>query len=458
MTTAAPPRSPARLRFRLGYKLLALFLLLAVAVSAIFVMGMQRAFSGGWQAWVRPLVADYAAHLVQQIGSPPDLQRAQALADRLPLRIGIDGPGVHWRSDQRRPEAWDDAGEEGAPLGHSPDHAQMHRHFRGEMRGWLWRERTPEGYTVRFGFARFPAREEPRFMAWVTLGMLLLLTGLAYITVRRWLRPLQDIHAGAARFGAGDFAKPIPVVRRDELGQVAQQVNAMAASIHQMLDAKRTLLLAISHELRSPLTRARLNAELSAPPPDAPADSLQAHTALLDDLACMRDLVSDLLETERLSSGHVALQRVPTDLSALVAEGVAAQAGERGCWQIEGPASAVSAVPVDAMRVRLALRNLLSNALRHQPPQAGPVVVTLAVRDGHAVLSVRDHGPGVPPEQLAQLGEAFYRADAARARSTGGVGLGLHLCRLVAQAHGGALQLRNTEPGFEAALRLPLTV
>lgn len=455
----------SRLRFRLGYKLLALFLLLAMAVSAIFVLGMQRAFSGGWQAWVRPLVADYAAHLMQDIGSPPDLQRAQALAERLPLRIRIDGPDVHWRSDRRRPETWDEDGPTG--------HAQTHERFRGEMRGWLWRQRTPDGYTVRFGFARFPVREEPRFMALVTLGLLLSLTALAYVTVRHWLRPLQDIHAGAARFGGGDFSTPIPVRRRDELGQVAEQVNTMAASIHQMLEAKRTLLLAISHELRSPLTRARLNAELAAPVPPAAADAVQAHAALLDDLACMRDLVIDLLETERLSAGHAALQRSPTDLPALVGDVVGEVAGDvvealgsdvagaqpRGSVrvQIEDDARALVAVPVDAVRLRLALRNLLANALRHQPADAGPVSITLTSRDGRAVFTVRDHGPGVPPEQLGQLGEPFHRVDSARSRSTGGVGLGLHLCQLVARAHGGTLDLRNASPGFAATLVLPMT-
>jgi len=72
------------------------------------------------------------------------------------------------------------------------------------------------------------------------------------------------------------------------------------------------------------------------------------------------------------------------------------------------------------------------------------------------VLRVRDHGPGVDEAQLAHLGEAFYRTDSARQRSTGGVGLGLYLCRLVAQAHGGGLTVRNAQPGLEIEVRLPL--
>ena len=88
------------------------------------------------------------------------------------------------------------------------------------------------------------------------------LTALAYGYIRRLLRPLDDIRDGAQRFGSGAFGQPIPIRRRDELGQLATDVNTMAASLHQMLEAKRGLLLAISHELRSPLTRARLNTEL----------------------------------------------------------------------------------------------------------------------------------------------------------------------------------------------------
>jgi signal transduction histidine kinase len=445
------------MRQRLGLRLLALFVVLALAVSAVFVAGMQRAFAGGWQSGVRPLLADYVQHLAAEIGSPPDVRRAQALADRLPLRIRIDGPGLHWRSDRRAPEDWDEPGPP-PPAARGPGpRPGPHAGLRGgAMRGWLWRVQTPDGYTMRFGFARFPMREEPGVAAAVTLVALLCCTALAYALVRRWLRPLKDIHAGAGRFGSGRFDAPIPVRGRDELAQVAEQVNAMAASIHQMLEAKRALLLAISHELRSPLTRARLNAELAAPPPEAPADSHAAHAGLLADLAQMRDLVTDLLETERLSQGHTALQREPVDVAALAAELVRAEGGGRTVFRMGEGAARLAPVPLDAMRLRMAVRNLLSNALRHQPAAAGPVAVVLSVAAGELRLAVQDAGPGVAPDQLGQLGQAFHRADTARSRSTGGVGLGLYLCRLVAQAHGGRLVLHNRAPGFEAVLHLPL--
>ena len=104
----------------------------------------------------------------------------------------------------------------------------------------------------------------------------------AQALVRRLLRPLEDIHAGTLRYGSGNFSTPIPQRRRDELGELAGHVNAMAASRQRMLEGQRGLLLAISHELRSPLTRARLHAELLAEGTE--------RSTLLRDLGQMRDL------------------------------------------------------------------------------------------------------------------------------------------------------------------------
>ena len=114
---------------------------------------------------------------------------------------------------------------------------------------------------------------------------------------------------------------------------------------------------------------------------------------------------------------------------------------------------------VDRMRIRLLVRNLLDNALRYSTDAPRPPVVSLrAVVDGPAQQGVeiefRDHGPGVDEAQLERLTEAFYRTDGARQRATGGVGLGMYLCRLIAEAHGGSLAVRNANPGLRIVVRL----
>jgi len=418
-------------RQRLGHslkaRLVALFLLLALALAGTFLFGMQRVLGGGWREAARPLLADYVDRLVAEIGSPPDRGRAEALTRRLPIKVRIDGPSL----------VWDSGGDE---IAHG------HWRERGDEGGLLVRQ-TADGHRIEFGLAVQHWRERPRLWGWFTLAILLLLTALAYRYVRRLLRPLDDIRAGARRFGAGEFGQPIPVRRRDELGDLAADVNAMAGSIHQMLEAKRGLLLAISHELRSPLTRARLHTELL--PEDGEAGVRRE--ALLRDLHEMAQLVADLLEGERLGAGHAALQRQPTDVAAL-AHDVAASFDRP--LQLELPREPVM-FALDRARMRLLLRNLMDNALRHSPPDAAPPVVALAWDAANLRLTVRDFGPGVAAEILPHLAEPFYRPDAARERATGGVGLGLYLCKLVAQAHGGRLELSLAQPGLMAEVTLP---
>jgi signal transduction histidine kinase len=412
-------RARRTLRHSLQARLVAVFLLLALALAGAFLYGLQQALDSAWRAAAQPLLADYVDRLVADIGSPPRVERAQALVQRLPITVRISGPTVQWGSQ---------------PTRESP-------HW-GE--GGLLTRTTADGHRIELRLDTSALRERPRRVGWTTLLVLLLLTALAYRYVRRLLRPLDDIRAGAQRFGQGRFGEPIPVRRQDELGQLAADVNAMAAGIHQMLEAKRGLLLAISHELRSPLTRTRLNAELLA----ESGDTGHRREALLRDLQEMADLVGDLLESERLGAGHVVLQRESTRLQDLVREATADQPVQLEVDDELPPWS------VDRVRIRLLLRNLVDNALRHGA-SAQPPVVRLAVEGDEMVLTVRDFGPGVADAALPQLAEAFWRPDAARERATGGVGLGLYLCRLVVQAHGGAFTLGNARPGLRAECRLP---
>ena len=441
----APRRLLHALRHSLRLRLVLLFLVLAMAMTVAFLGGMQKALSVGWRDAARPLVADYVDRLAADIGSPPSVERAQALVKRLPISLRISGPQVNWQSDTvPRGDGWRER------RGWMDDDRDGH-----EVEAPLLQRTTADGHRITFGLSTARWQHQPRRVGWFTLGLLLLLTAGAYAYVWRMLRPLDDIRAGARRFGGGEFAVPIPVRRNDELGTLATDVNAMAQAIHQMLESKRGLLLAISHELRSPLTRARLNTELL---PET-ADAQPLRDALLRDLAAMRDLITDLLESERLGQGHAALHLEPTDLAALVRDVVAG---------LPSPVDAHAAVAMhfadplprpmlDRTRVRLLVRNLLDNALRHSAGAPLPPEVHLREEQGTGavLLVVRDHGPGVPEAVLPHLAEPFYRPDAARERATGGVGLGLYLCKQVVLAHGGSWRVRNAVPGLEVTVHLP---
>jgi len=427
-----------RLRHRLGARMVLVFVLLAALSSLILVGGVRQLLDQGWRSWVQPLMSDYVDRVVQDLGSPPQIERARALTQRLPLEVSIRGPVVNWSSQQERAE--------GA--------AQAPKFDPWQSRHNAWAEqlsrRSADGHEVRIGLSRLAWNQHPSRKAWWMLAGLLLVTALAYASVRWMLRPLQAMALGAEAFGRGEFEHRIPIRQGlkgprhlDELGDLALRFNQMAADIQQMLDGKRALLLAISHELRSPLTRARLNAELVEPGP--------AQQAMLQDLGLMAELINDLLESERLGAGHKALQLRAVDLNALVREAVGRQSS---AVELD-LAKDLPLLQLDPMRIQLLLRNLLDNAARHHRPELGPVQLSTRISAQGIVLRLRDQGPGVAPELLSQLGQPFYRTDAARSRSEGGAGLGLSLCRLIALAHGGQLSFANAEPGLAVSLVLP---
>lgn len=367
----------------------------------------------------------------------------------------------HTRRDQLR-QLWHEQWHEQWINGHARHHGwheQAYLHGRGRWHHRTLHRRFRHSLGARLtlvflvlataggAFVHWTAQRDA--WGWAAAA-LVSMTFLAYASIRRMLRPLRAVAYGAAMFGRGELSHRIRVRHHDEIGALADRFNRMADDIQAMLDAKRELLLAISHELRSPLTRARLNAELM--------DEGGPQQAVVHELGLMRDLIEDLLERERLDAGHSALRLETCTWPALVddllrkrfADEVAA-----GGLRVD-LADGLPPMQLDRTRMQMLLGNLLDNALRHHDAAQGPVTLQVSVAPAGLHLSVRDLGPGVPEEALDRLGQPFFRPDSARTRDSGGVGLGLNLCRLIAQAHGGALQLRNAHPGLEAKLVLPL--
>ncbi|HBR98075.1 MAG TPA: hypothetical protein DD979_11955 [Gammaproteobacteria bacterium] len=277
----------------------------------------------------------------------------------------------------------------------------------------------------------------------VGIAASLAILALSYVIIYRLFSPIYALNDGVKKIAAGDISARLAAGNRDELGELVDNVNIMAGKIQHMLEAKNDLLLAVSHELRSPLTQARVLAEM--------VKDTAIKSRLCQSLAWLSSLVTTLLDAERLTLSNDALQREDTDLITLLKQIVAEV--DQPQLQLTTPTSTVQ-LQLDPMRITLLLKNLIDNALTYG--EGHRVHITLNQHAGQVLLGVSDQGPGIDADTLARLGTPFYRPDASRTRHTGGSGLGIYVARAIAEAHGGSLTLDSVVgQGTTATLRLP---
>lgn len=414
-------------RHSLTGKLLLLFLVVGVLFVALVTGSIGKFFSRHFEANIRPHLVQYAEYVQQDIGIPPDRQRAAILAEKLKVDIYFDEPDGRWSSNGRSIDI------ENLKFKHSFYHNDIEYGMaRGDDFEFFW-ARLGET-TIYIGIPDL--RPEQMEGGFVHLLLPLLVLVFLYHLILRLIRPIRTLSDGVKRFGKGELEHRIKINRRDELGELADTFNDMADDIEQMLDAKRQLLLAISHELRSPLTRAKVSLELMDD--HAQSDELEK------DLNEMETLIEELLETERLSSRHQVLNKQSHDLNELV--GVLVQRHFSDAEITVQFAATPLVISVDATRIKLLTKNLLENALRHTPTGAELPRIRLEQQAGLATITIEDSGRGIDAAHIPHLTEPFYRADASRRRETGGYGLGLYLCRVIAEAHGGELAI-SSKPG-----------
>jgi two-component system sensor histidine kinase CpxA len=243
------------------------------------------------------------------------------------------------------------------------------------------------------------------------------------------------------RFGQGDLSTRFETARRDELGDLARTFNRMADRIQTLLAAERRLLLDISHELRSPLARLGVAAELARSGEDrgGALDRIQKEADRLN------SLVGELLQVTRAEGDPASLHFEPVRLDELVRDIVETnriEATARGS-ELKLDIEAAAQIQGKPELLRRAVENVIRNAIRHAP--AGTAVeVTVKERS----ILVRDRGPGVPEQDLARIFDPFYRVENDRNRSSGGAGLGLAIARRAIELHKGTIRARNADPGL----------
>ncbi|MEW6123238.1 MAG: ATP-binding protein [Pseudomonadota bacterium] len=261
------------------------------------------------------------------------------------------------------------------------------------------------------------------------------------LAIAAWVtRPLRSM---ARRVAAASPAAPLarlPETGPREVRELAHAFNGMQARIAGLIERRTVALAAVSHDLRTPMTRLRFRLEEVADP--------VLRDAMAADVEEMQQMVDATLSYLRGESEAEPLR--PLDLVALV-ETIVDDARDRGLKaDLSAPARLV--LPGRLLGLKRAVSNLVENALAY----GGAAHVTLADDGAEAVVTVRDDGPGIPEDQLGAVLEPFVRLDASRSRATGGVGLGLTIAHEVVSAHGGTLTLANDpEGGLRVTLRLP---
>jgi signal transduction histidine kinase len=289
----------------------------------------------------------------------------------------------------------------------------------------------------------------------------LALSGVAGLLLSRAIaRPVSRLTEAAGAVAQGQLDQQVPVGSRDELGRLSETFNEMTDRLKAARQMQTDFVANVSHELRTPLTAVKGLVETLR---DGAVNDPEVRDRFLETVEDETDrltrLVNDLLILSRADSQALNLQRERLDMVELVEATVARMAPQA---EAQGLALRVGAEPggapalADPDRMEQVLVNLLDNAIKYSRPGGQVTVEVGSAQDRGVQVQIRDEGMGIPAEDLARVGERFYRADKARSRTKGGSGLGLAIARALVEAHGGELRLESHEGrGTTVVLTLP---
>ncbi|MBP7736279.1 MAG: HAMP domain-containing histidine kinase [Spirochaetes bacterium] len=415
-------------------KLFFAMIIAGIAVNLLVGAFFRYFFMPRNQANLMNNIRVYTDYIVREIGVPPDTKRAGEIARRTGFGISIEGKGLYWSSTDRT-------------LIQSRSH-EVHRLADGRIR-WergrfiYYKEFGPYRYT--FSTVHNVNKEVKHLHLAILILLVTVVFGGCFLLIRRILMPVRVLTSAMGEVSGGNLDYEVAVRTGDEIGELARSFNEMRGRIRDMLHSREQLLLDVSHELRSPLTRIKVALEY--------LEEGGARKDIAEDVLEMEKMVTEILETERLNRSGGISQKETMGLLPLLEEVLGEMQVPAG--EILLDAGDDVSVNGDRRLMKMLFRNILENARKYSDPLKKPVAVSVRNEAGSAVIEVRDHGIGIPPEELPFVFEPFYRVDHSRSRKTGGYGLGLGLCKKIAEAHGGSIAIESA-PGEGTVVRLNL--
>jgi len=306
---------------------------------------------------------------------------------------------------------------------------------------WIRIPAAGKEYWIAFPRARIDQNPTAALVGWGIVGLVIAL--LATAVIGWWLtRPLQRLSEAAVKFGHGVETPPLPETGPTEVREVARAFNQMKEDLRRQERERATFLAGVSHDLRTPLARLRLETEMLASRVEP-----ETQRAIIADLEDMNAIIDQFIDFARSEAGEPL---APVNLSD-VARGAAERAMRLGA-AVRAELAELEPKMLRPLAIQRAVDNLVGNAIKHAP---GELVLRTARDASRAWVAVLDRGPGIAPDQAERLKEPFTRKDEARSGSSG-AGLGLAIANRVAAMHGGRLELLPREGGgLEARLSFP---
>ena len=416
-------------------KLLIVILFTGIAVNLVvggfFWIHRSAAF--------RPLhnnLVQYSNYIIDDLGTPPSLTRARQIARQASLQIYFEGPKQSWATADEiydfRKARW----------------RNWNRNSEvrlGRYHGHHFVEVTHGSGRFVFGLDKSWEMDPDRWRIVVSLLSLLTLIFVgAFLSIRWIMKPVRWLGEGVREVGQGNLKHRVPMKRSDELRDLAEAFNDMTDRIRSMLHTKEQLLLDVSHELRSPLTRVKVALEFLPPG--------KARDSIANDVSEMEKMINEILETARRHHLHGDLKRQPTDLVSLL-EAILPD------YQKQPPGVQVDELPetlvinFDPGQIKTVFKNILANGIKYSNADSDPVRISAKRQPGQTVVQITDSGIGIPEEELSFILEPFYRVDKSRSKDTGGYGLGLSLCKTIMEAHNGKIEIAS-KPGEGTSVSL----
>ncbi|MEO8513252.1 MAG: HAMP domain-containing sensor histidine kinase [Ignavibacteria bacterium] len=374
--------------------------------------------------------------LIHEVGIPPDTEKAKQICNDLEIEMRFEGGSNTWTSSDEMPTLTDILADPEVRKKYDDDESII-VDYKGKPYSVI---RFPQGVFIIKPFDPSGFFKPERAIIILILFISIIIV-LLYVLLRNLFKPLKDLSVAVESIGEGNYELNLPKGRKDELGELADSIGEMSSKISNSIKSKEQLLIDVSHELRSPLTRIKLGLEVGS-----------SKEKIEEDVIEMERMVTGLLENYRADSGFGSIKPEIADITELLEETIE-EYDDQERIKYSKPAKEINA-NVDMDKVQAVFRNLIDNALKYSTKE---IYLSAEEKNGEAVITIKDSGIGIADADLKNIFEPFYRADRSRSRSTGGFGLGLSICRKIMDAHKGELIIKSKiNEGTEAILKFRL--